>query len=315
MSIVYVRFPPEGQGGDGHEGDRWQGRQRAPLLERLLARADGQAVVTDWRVDASRCVTGAADAPPAPGAAALYAQAGRVAAPWVCMATPVSYVAAMTTVRLPPDGCLRLSGVDARRLAADFNRVFVAGGQRLFAADDGSLCCSFDARLTVETRDPVTVQGGEIGSSLPAGPDGARLRGLMSEIEMWLYEHALNAQRTARGELPISALWLWGGGETLAELAPLPAWLAGRDPLFSAWSTRRVSAPEPGSGIVLLETAPGGEGWAAAEALWLAPALDALAEGRIASLELSAGARRYSLGARWRWRWWRRSRPWWESLA
>lgn len=313
--MVYVRFPLAGLHGDGHDGENGQGRQRAALLERLLARADSRSAVVDWRLDATRCVTGAADVPPAPGAAALFAHAGRVAAPWVSVATPVSYVAGMTTVRLAPDGCLRLSGAEAHELAADFNKVFVAGGQRLLAAEDGSLFCSFDAWLNVATRDPVTILGAEIGNALPAGPDGARLRGLMSEIEMWLYEHALNAQRSARGELPISGLWLWGGGATLAELAPLPAWLAGRDPLFSAWSTRRVSAPEAGSGIAVLAATPGGEAWSDAEARWLAPALGALAEGRIASLELSAGAWRYSLTARWQWRWWRRSRPWWESFA
>lgn len=315
MSIVYVRFPLGGQHGDGHAGASWEGGRRAPLLERLLAHAYRQTAVTDWREDAYRCVTGATDRPPAPAAAALYAHAGRVAAPWVAVATPVSYVAAMTTVRLAPRGCLRLSGADARELAADFNKVFLAGGQRLFAADDGSLFCSFDAPLAVDTQDPVKLLGGEIGSSLPVGPDGARLRGLMSEIEMWLYEHALNAQRTARAELPISALWLWGGGTTLAELVPLPAWVAGRDPLFSAWSTQSVAQPGEGSGIVVLEAAPGEAAWSDAEALWLAPALDALAEGRIGSLELSAGAARYSLSARWPWRWWRGSRPWWESFV
>jgi hypothetical protein len=137
----------------------------------------------------------------------------------------------------------------------------------------------------------------------------------MSEIEMWLHEHALNAQRTARGELPISGLWLWGGGSTLAELAPLPIWIGGRDPLFSAWSTRPVLQASTGSGIVVLDAAPGSAAWPDAEALWLLPALRDLALGQIAALELSAGARRYSLSARWRWRWWRRSRPWWESFA
>lgn len=307
MSTVYVRFPLGGDAGPG--------RPRPPLLERLLARADAQAVVADWRTDAYRCVTGAADAPPALGAAALYAQAGRVAAPWACFATPVHYVAAMTTVRLASDGCLRLSGADARRLAAEFNAEFVAGGQHLLAADDGSLFCCFDSPLDVDTQDPTLVEGGEIGSALPAGPDGARLRGLMSEIEMWLHEHALNAPRAARAELPISGLWLWGGGRTLTGLAPLPAWVAGRDPLFSAWSAPVAAPPGEGSGIVVLAADPGGEAWSDAEALWLTPVLGALSAGRIARLELSAGARRYSLSARWRWRWWRRLRPWWESFA
>jgi hypothetical protein len=137
----------------------------------------------------------------------------------------------------------------------------------------------------------------------------------MSEIEMWLHEHALNTQRSARGELRISGLWLWAGGAPLREPLPLPVWVGGRDPLLSAWSTRAVERLDGGSGIVVLQAAPGSEAWSDVEARWLEPALGELAAGRLAGLELSAGARRYRLSARWRHRWWRRSRPWWESFA
>jgi hypothetical protein len=48
-----------------------------------------------------------------------------------------------------------------------------------------------------------------------------------AEIEMWLHDHAVNDARSRRGELPITGLWLWGGGPAvdtsavaLAESAP-----------------------------------------------------------------------------------------------
>ena len=46
MSIHYYRFTHRGAGSP----------QRAPLLERLLARADTSTVVTDWRADAFRLI-------------------------------------------------------------------------------------------------------------------------------------------------------------------------------------------------------------------------------------------------------------------
>src|SRR6202008_4675572 len=42
---------------------------------------------------------------------------------------------------------------------------------------------------------------------------------LGAELEMWLHSHPLNHFRQQRGELPVSTLWLWGGGE----LESLPA--------------------------------------------------------------------------------------------
>jgi hypothetical protein len=39
----------------------------------------------------------------------------------------------------------------------------------------------------------------------------------MSEIEMWLHTLPLNAQRERRGAVPISTLWLWGGGHSPRE--------------------------------------------------------------------------------------------------
>jgi hypothetical protein len=47
---------------------------------------------------------------------------------------------------------------------------------------------------------------------------------------MWLHGHPVNLAREARGQLPVSALWLWGGGVPLAAAAAAAAAAAGASP-------------------------------------------------------------------------------------
>jgi hypothetical protein len=275
-------------------------RQRAPLLERLLARADGSAAVTDWRVDAFRLLAPTMTAMPGVGAAAMYADIGTVNAASVFLATPVHYVAEMSDVRLPADGILSLRRSEADALAADFNRVWNDAGIRLLAGRRADLYCVVDHALDVTTHDPEDVLDRRIENHQPAGAAAPRLRRLMSEIEMWLFEHAVNRSRTANAEATVNGLWLWGGGSALASLPPVDGWTAGDDPFFNAFSARPESSP---SGVVVT---------ADIESRWLERSVADLRSGRIARLDLSAGSRCFSVGARWNWRLWRRHRPWWE---
>ena len=233
MSTHYFRFTHRGAGD----------RQRARLLEGLLARADAPAVVTDWRADAYRIIAPKARAMPGLGAAALCAELGSVDAASVFIATPVHYIAEMSNVRLASDGILSLSRPEADTLAADFNRVWHDTGIRLIATRMGTshLFCVADRALHAETRDPEDVLDRHIAEYLPAGADAPRLRQLMSEIEMWLFEHAVNRTRIANAAPPISGLWLWGGGPALASLPPVEGWTAGTDVFFNAFGARPES--------------------------------------------------------------------------
>lgn len=321
MSTVFIRFPaPPADWRESRELDE-AALQRAPLLERLLTRAD-RADVEDWRVAAYRVLAQGAEDPPAVGAAALHAAGGPGANSAVSafVATPVHCVASMTSVRLPPGGVLRLEAAAAARLAADFNRVFVDGGQALVAGPDGSICCLFDRPVDASSADPAGVVGNEIHAFLPSGPDGPMLRGFMSEIEMWLFEHPVNQQRATLGMPPITGLWLWGGGPTLSRLPTLRGSIVGEDPLFGAWPELAVplrpgADRAPAAAVIMLADYPGSDAWRDAESCWIVPALDQLRTRRIESLDMSAGARRYRVSARWRWRLWRRTRPWWEFFT
>ena len=313
MSSQYFRFVV-----------RDSARLRVPLLEQLLARADDWSPVSDWRAEAFRVIAPQAACMPAVAAAALCAdraavETAAVDAAWVCVATPVHYVAEMSSVRLSQDGMLSLTRSGADSLAADFNRVWKGSGIHMTAGRSAQLFCSFDREMQVVTRDPEDVLGRHIEEFLPAGADSGRLRQLISETEMWLFEHDANRARTRLGAPVVNGLWFWGGGAPIASLPNVQGWAAGDDLFFNAFSGRpgaeRVPRDEKfPSGVVAAACAPGSESWQALEARWLRPALIELRAGRIERLQLSAADRSFTLTARGLRRIWRRRKPWWESF-
>jgi hypothetical protein len=303
---------------------RFRSRSAEPLrsafLEHLLARADAGRLVSDWRADAFRVIAPQALSVPGIAPAALYADgaavdaaavnAAAVDAAWVCLATPVHYIADMTSVRLPQDGMLSIKQADAETLALDFNRVWNGSGIRLTAGASARLYAIFDQTLNVATRDPEDVLERNIEEYLPAGADAPRLRQLMSEIEMWLFEHEVNSTRAHVGLARVSGLWLWGGGAALASLPRVQGWAAGDDVFFSAFK-----GEESDSGVIVASQTPGEAGWHDMESRWLKPAVAKLRAGRLSRLDISTGERCVTVTARTNRRFWRRSKPWWEFFA
>ena len=302
------------------------------MLEQLLARADEPVRVTDWRADAFRIL---APQQQVPAVATAALRAGSAAQPgeWVFVATPVHWLAGMSSVNMPPDGILALEPAEAGALAADFNRRFGGGGTRLQVGREAELLCVFNAPLRVETSAPEELLHRDVWSFMPRGPDAARVRRLMSEIEMWLFDHPVNESRRRREAPAVSGLWLWGGGAADAQLPVVDGWTAGNDPLFAAFAAQAhypVSAGpgvsggsgasggsgvRAGSGVVVIGEWPGSPAWREAEQRWLAPAVGQLRSARLKRLDLSGGDRCFSVSARGIRRFWRRPRPWWESFG
>jgi hypothetical protein len=282
VSSLYFRFKARGVGSAD-----------SPLLSRLLTRADKFSLTQDWRAEASGL-----DAASAP--LALFAAKGVVSGAWACFATPVHYTAEMSSVRLGQGGILRLSEPEALALAADFNQVWHDAGVSMTVGRFADLFCRFDVPLQVITQDPDRVLGQPIEEFLPLGPDAARLRRLMSETEMWLFQRA-------RPGL-VNGLWLWGGGAVRSSPDLPNLKTAGEDVLFNYFQGDVsqggiVSAPEPNSAA-----------WPDAEVRWLEPAVAALKSGRIDQLMLSAADRRFRVTASRLRRFWRRDRAWHEHF-
>ena len=306
-------------------------QRRSALLEQLLARADSRVSTSDWRTEAFSFISPPGVAMPPLAAAALYADRGAVDAAWVCLASPVHYTAEMTRVRLPDDGLLSLAPAAAETLAADFNRVWQGAGISLTAARSGQLFCLFDRPLDAMTRDPREALGQSIEEYLPAGEGSALLRRLISETEMWLFEHGVNSARGEAGQTAINGLWFWGGGAPLAVLPAVLGWVGGDDVFGDAFDARRDpggrdggrsgvgvrsgSGGRSGSGVVAVTAAPGNESWHDIEARWLRPAIAELRGGDLSCLEISIENWRFTLNSRTLRRFWRRRKPWWEFLV
>jgi hypothetical protein len=191
-----------------------------------------------------------------------------------------------------------------------------AGGPASRAASrSGELLCVFGQPMEVVTHDPEAMAGRDVFAFQPIGPDAPRLRRLMSELEMWLFDHEVNRARAATAQPSITGLWLWGGGPTNADVPAVQGWTAGDDPFFAAFGGEPEWPRAPGAGVVVCAEQPGSDDWIAAEQRWLAPAAAALRAGRIERLALSAGERCYSVTSGALLRFWRRPQPWWESFG
>jgi hypothetical protein len=323
---------------------------RLEALERWLARGDIAPVPGGWRdwlwrefalkSPLAPDANGRADGV-APAAVAAAAVPNLPAGKPLWFATPVHFVAGLDTVRLHPAGLLELDGEAQLRLAADFARVFNGSGFSLHATGRREMLLAGGALAapnSTRNSDPAMWLGADPREGFPAGAQGAELRRLGAEIEMWLHEHPVNQARAARGELAASALWLWGGGTQAVICATRPA------PAASAWAEDAyvdglarvravdVQAPperwpyatagldQPGELLVVFGTgaAPHGKSLVQLDLDWIAPALEKWEQGHIGTATLLAGERAITLPALGRWRrWWRglrTSRPWWEVL-
>jgi hypothetical protein len=314
---------------------------RLRALETLLGRARRVPLPQGWRDYLRTRFAAAAQRQLTPAAVVANGLDVRPAAigTQYWLATPVHCFAGLDSVQLHPAGLLELSPAAQATLAAEFSLVFADTSWRLHATGKRELLLS-GATLTASAADPAASIGADLRDGLPQGPEAATLRRLGVEIEMWLYEHRFNRERQARGELPVSGLWLWGATSPAASdtaalrpaLPPPPAErLFGADAYVEAlWRLRgsliaplpdgfeRVAGSADGASVVLYPTLGAESPLRAFEQLeqrWLAPALQALRARQLSTLTLLAGAFGYRL-TRWQLaRFWRAASPWWEALA
>jgi len=285
--------------------------------------------IADWRAHAIGLAAPGRALPGVAGALRAQALDTVPARGALYVASPVHLVAGLNGVSLARNGLLALSAAEAAQLAADFNALFGAGGVRLVRARHERLLCAFEgappgsappgsAPAPPPTSDPEQLLGEDIREHLPAGAAGAPLRRLMSELEMWLHGHPLNAARRARRLPEIASLWLWGGADAEQPLPELPLWSHGEDPLFASYAPQSRYPGAGGraapSGVVVRSAAPGEDGWERFESEWLGAALKDLRAGRLERIVLCAGRLSRTLSRPGAYRWWRRALPWWESL-
>jgi hypothetical protein len=264
------------------------------------------------------------------GAAVPHDRNAAAATRWI--ATPVALVAGLTRVHLERGGIMRLAPAEQAALAEDFHHAFAGAGVTLQSLSDGQFLAVTEHLAATETVEPARCAGAEL--AVPRGRAAAPLLRLAAEIEMWLHGTAFNAARSARGEPPVTGLWLWGAtGEAL------PAAAAQRPVVANGGARRKVTAfgsdafvaglvhldggmlealpeqsetvfaaPRAGLTVVVAQLAATREA-SVLDARLVRPALAALDAGALGSLTLIANDARVTLGRRSGLRRWRRARP------
>jgi len=252
------------------------------------------------------------------------------------LATPLHRIAGLTTVHLDRRGLLQLSQEEAEALAVDFNRIFgddPTSPLRLHALPGGALLLEAGANLVATTTEPARLLVSGLEDAMPSGPQATPLKRIGAEVEMWLHEHPLNLFRVRRGQLPLNALWLWGGGpvERRPRRASVPASLRlfGTDPYLSGLARSNgvpiLALPDRFSDLVeeqcsVLVTEAGPllhahptwsvfDGVAELDRRHMAPAVAALQAGQVERLTVIANDIELTVRRKDRLKFWRRSKP------
>jgi hypothetical protein len=161
---------------------------------------------------------------------------------------------------------------------------------------------------------PLAIARGRAMAAHPGtGQDAARSAALANEIQMLLHEQPVNEVRERRGEPPVNAVWLWGGGRFATPAARPFRRVRTRDPLAAGLAMASGAAVLPlpddaerwlrasrNEGVELLvldalrtpasygDVEPWREQLVALERAWFAPLADALRRGRIGMITLHA---------------------------
>jgi hypothetical protein len=296
----------------------------APNLEWLLRYANGRQPIADWRTWL------ASELGYRPEAIQPLASFTGPRDAW--FATPVHLLAALDHVRLDARGLLSLERTEREEWCAAFERTF---GPVYELRDDGvrGFYLTGLAPANVSTTDPARLLGADIAPGLARGANAGELRRLAAEIEMWLYAEPLNVARTRRGERPVSALWLWGGGAARRSETPKPpsndVEFVGDDTFVAALARDAGSVPRPvpreGSALgdeiraahLVVVLAPMSSeprmSLADVDRLWLGEARRVAERGAVLHVVVNDWVVRVS--GRASWRFWRRRVGWTAGLA
>jgi hypothetical protein len=184
-----------------------------PGLQQVARFGSRSKTPDGWRPWLSRWLTGAAGGSAATVAAAALPAVTSPAMSSAWLATPMHLVAGMTSVHVDRRSILRLDAADQQTIAADFQRLFHDSGFHLQPLEAGDFLMLGPEMSPAGSEEPARAMGATMAQQAGTTP---ALRKLSAEIEMWLYDHPTNDTRRRRGEQPVTALWLWGGGPIAA---------------------------------------------------------------------------------------------------
>lgn len=185
----------------------------APLLQRLLARADQEPQsVSGFEARLFQLFGVAAepdrDLPVA--AVARVADMGIVDNNWWIRADPVYLEPRRDSLILRATS--ELNAGEADRLAAELNESLALDGWLLRAPHPQRWYLKPPAETGIATTALADAIGHDISPLLPRGPDHKSWHTRLNEIQILLHTSKVNVERETQGQLPVNSVWFWGGG-------------------------------------------------------------------------------------------------------
>jgi len=247
---------------------------------------------------------------------------------YVFFAQPVHLQLQRDSFTIAGPKALSLQKAEADSLLALLNEHFAEQGLKFVQTPH----CADRWYLQVQTSPhiqttPVDVaMGRDIRGLLPHGQDAAFWNAFLNEVQMLLFEHPLNQAREAQGKLPVSGVWVYGGGVLPAKSPRVLPLLFAEDAVARGLVTLQAgechAVPQDMRELLRHEAT---QAWlvpvesAAAVVNGLPMLLQALRRGGLSQLELNIALGDRVLQCRvnkWdTYQFWRKSRPWTEVLG
>ncbi len=239
-----------------------------------------------------------------------------------CIAQPVHLAAGLDHLRLAPLAQAAPTADEVDEIGALVSSHFGADELTVAAFVAGAWLLHFPRPVDCLTQPPDSVVGHNVHGFMPAGPDGARIRSLMNEIQMLLHEHPVNQRRERARQLPLNGWWLWGFGHAVADAATIDVgpwhlrsddgWLRALwqgSPQGASSGAARVSEPLHADTLLALSQPTVervGESLTSIDAGLLSALMMHVRSGTVQSLDLLVGSAALRVAARARLRFWRR---------
>ncbi|HUQ28140.1 MAG TPA: hypothetical protein VM051_06080 [Usitatibacter sp.] len=222
---------------------------RLRCVERWLSRADK---VRDPARSATAWLGKAFGLDPVPVAALEQAACGVAGGSWM-RADPVHLRVEGDALRLHEAALLSISKEEASTLVAMLQSHFAADGIEFHARTPERWYVRLGAGEAPATTPLDEAAGRNVFGLIPAD---AKWRNALTEAQMLLSAHEVNARREAEGKPPINSIWFWGAGALPAARPRTYATVYANDPLargLGDWSGARVQALPAGIADIDLE--------------------------------------------------------------
>lgn len=197
--------------------DAGDARSLSPPHERALARALGWTKLTDgllpWAAWQRLTTTDTANTPEA------HAQQA-----WAIV-TPCHWAMGREHATLSDPQALQLSPEESQALMAAMQPYFLEDGIHLHYAEAQRWLAAGEPLRGQPTASLDRVLGRDVDRWLPSAASAKTLRRLQNEMQMLMYTHPVNEQRSARGLPPVNSIWFSGTGDLPGTCPPVPAGL------------------------------------------------------------------------------------------